>query len=67
MADTWTLNKKCEDLEEAVEQLQEIAHPPIFTSEMVKELFNRITVLEEALGMRDEEKPSKNRKKKASA
>ena len=67
MADTWTLNKKCEDLEEAVEQLQEIAHPPIFTQEMIDSLFKRIEVLEETLGMREDDKPAKGKKKKASA
>jgi len=65
MSDTWTLNKKCEDLEEAVEQLQEIAHPPIFTQELVKDLFDRLTLIEETLGIRDTKKPGK--KKKASA
>tara|TARA_Y100000401_G_C8325947_1_gene228292 strand:- start:769 stop:972 length:204 start_codon:yes stop_codon:yes gene_type:complete len=67
MADTWTLNKKCEDLEEAVEQLQEIAHPPIFTQEMIDSLFKRIEILEDALGMNEDKKPAKSKKKKASA
>ena len=65
MSDTWTLNKKCEDLEKDIEDLQKIAHEPVFTKEMLKAIHNRIVIIEEALGLNEEKKGSK--KKKASA
>ena len=46
MSDTWTLGKQLEDVKEDIKDLQEIAHSPIFTKEMVNELFNRIEKLE---------------------
>ena len=47
MCDTWTLSKQLEDVKEDVKNLQEIAHTPIFTKELVEELFSRIDKLEE--------------------
>ena len=46
MSDTWTLGKQLEDVKEDIKDLQEIAHSPIFTEEMVNELFSRIEKLE---------------------
>ena len=46
MSDTWTLGKQVEDIKEDIKDLQGIAHEPIFTREMVNELFNRIDKLE---------------------
>ena len=47
MSDTWTLSKQLEDIKEDVKNLQEIAHSPIFTKELIEELFSRIDKLEE--------------------
>ena len=49
MSDTWTLSKQLEDVKEDVKDLQEIAHAPIFTKELVDELFSRIDRLEEKI------------------
>ena len=46
MSDTWTLGKQLEDLKEDIKDLQEIAHEPIFTMELIDELFSRIDKLE---------------------
>ena len=47
MADTWSLGKQLEDVKEDIKDLQEIAHEPIFTKELVDELFSRIDKLED--------------------
>ena len=46
MADTWSLGKQLEDVKEDIKDLQEIAHEPIFTRELIDELFSRIDKLE---------------------
>ena len=46
MSDTWTLGKQVEDIKEDIKDLQGIAHEPIFTREMVNELFDRLSKLE---------------------
>ena len=47
MADTWSIGKQLDDVKKDVRNLQEIAHEPIFTKELVEELFSRIDKLEE--------------------
>ncbi len=46
MSDTWTLAKQLDDVKEDVKDLQEVAHAPIFTRELIDELFSRIDKLE---------------------
>ena len=45
MSDTWTLAKQLDDVKEDVKDLQEVAHAPIFTRELIDELFSRIDKL----------------------
>lgn len=47
MSDTWTLGKQLDDVKEDIKDLQSIAHEPIFTKDMIKELFDRLDKLEE--------------------
>ena len=49
MSDTWTLGKQVEDIKEDIKDLQDISHEPIFTAEMVDELFSRIDKLEKKI------------------
>ena len=49
MADTWSLGKQLEDVKEDIKDLQEVAHAPIFTRELIEELFSRIDKLEEKI------------------
>ena len=46
MADTWSLGKQLEDVKEDIKDLQRIAHEPIFTKELIGELFSRIDSME---------------------
>ena len=47
MADTWAIGKQLDDVKKDVRNLQEIAHEPIFTKELVEELFSRLDKLED--------------------
>ena len=49
MADTWSLGKQLEDVKEDIKDLQRIAHEPIFTKELIGELFSRIDSMEEKI------------------
>ena len=49
MSDTWTLAKQLDDVKEDVKDLQRIAHEPIFTKELIEELFSRIDKMEEKI------------------
>ena len=47
MSDTWTLAKQLDDVKEDIKDLQSIAHEPIFTRELIDELFSRIDEIEQ--------------------
>ena len=49
MSDTWTLGKQLEDVKEDIKYLQEVAHEPIFTKELIDALFSRLDALEEKI------------------
>ena len=64
MADTWTLDKKIENLKEQVSSLQDQAHDPIFTRDMINEILARLDKIEEKLSTK---KSKTSLKAKASA
>lgn len=46
MADTWTLDKNVTELSQRVKDLENLSHEPIFTSALVKNILDRLDVLE---------------------
>ena len=46
MADTWTLNKKLDDIKDEISTLKDQAHEPIFTREMADEIIARLEKIE---------------------